>query len=105
MLTQLKKTPTFINDEITGIKVQYLKIILANLKENNELFVYSNDIEIAYNKKMISDDGDIQIELEIPKDCKEIRVCCLSGKCLIDVYRLKISYAFKIRSLFKKIFL
>ena len=47
-----KKTPTFINDEITGIKVQYLKIILANLKENNELFVYSNDIEIAYNKKM-----------------------------------------------------
>ena len=61
-----KKTPTFINDEITGIKVQYLKIILANLKENNELFVYSNDIEIAYNKKMISDDGDIQIELEIP---------------------------------------
>lgn len=99
-----KKTPTFINDEITGIKVQYLKIILANLKENNELFVYSNDIEIAYNKKMISDDGDIQIELEIPKDCKEIRVCCLSGKCLIDVYRLKISYAFKIRSLFKKIF-
>ena len=36
-----KKTPTFINDEITGIKVQYLKIILANLKENNELFVYS----------------------------------------------------------------
>ena len=43
--------------------------------------------------------GSIQIELEIPKELlKKIRVCCLSGKCLIDVYRLKnLLYAFKIK--------
>ncbi|MFR8584600.1 MAG: hypothetical protein ACLVDI_17765 [Thomasclavelia ramosa] len=54
---------------------------------------------------MISDDGDIQIELEIPKDCKEIRVCCLSGKCLIDVYRLKFLMLLKLEVYLKRFFL
>lgn len=94
---------SFIKEEITGIKVQYLKIVLSGTLETDEFFVYSNDEEIDFNKKLISDDGDCQIELAIPQDSKNIVVKYKRNNEINDIYKLKITLFFKIKKFFRKL--
>lgn len=95
---------TFIKDEITGVKVQYLKVILLGAKNDDEFIVYSNDSKIGHNEKLLSDDGEIQLEVAIPKNSKKVSIMCKRNNKWIEVYKLKITLIFKGEVLAKRFF-
>lgn len=96
------KKITFIKEEITGIKVQYLKVIFSNSLEHDVFNVYSNGEEVDFNKKLISDDGEIQIEVAVPMECKQLYITCNRGGSIERVYTLDVSFAFKFKILLLK---
>ena len=70
--TSTDKPITFVKEEITGIKIQYLKVIFTNVKDNDKFIVTTDVGKIEFNEKRISDEGDMQIEIAIPKNSSQI---------------------------------
>lgn len=58
--------------------------------------MYVNSEEIDFNKKIISDDGEIQIEVAIPKD-KQLYITCNNDESIERIYTLDISLVFKFK--------
>lgn len=97
------KPITFVKEEITGIKVQYLKVIFTNVKDNDKFIVTTNVGKIEFNEKRISDEGDIQIELAIPKNSRQIVIKYEREETISEIYKLDISIQFKFKILLRKI--
>ena len=95
--TKSDRKIVYVKDEITGIKVQYLKVVFSNSLEDDVFRVYVNSEEIDFNKKIISDDGEIQIEVAIPKDCKQLYITCNNDESIERIYTLDISLVFKFK--------
>ena len=95
--TESDRKIVYVKDEITGIKVQYLKVVFSNSLEDDVFRVYVNSEEIDFNKKIISDDGEIQIEVAIPKDCKQLYITCNNDESIERIYTLDISLVFKFK--------
>lgn len=98
------KPITFAKEEITGIKVQYLKVIFTNVKDNDKFIVATDVGKIEFNEKRISDEGDIQIELAIPKNSRQIIIKYEREGTISEAYKLEISVQFKFKILLRKIF-
>lgn len=98
------KPITFVKEEITGIKVQYLKVIFTNVKDNDKFIVTTDIGKIEFNEKIISDEGDMQIEFAIPKNSRQIIIKYEREEKISEIYKLDISVRFKFKILLRKIF-
>jgi Glycosyltransferases, probably involved in cell wall biogenesis len=88
--------------EFIGIKELYASIFIKGSQKLDSFIVVADEVKIDHTKRILSDVGDLKIEIRVPEQAKNIQIICRRNGQNYNIVNISISPWKKAKQIIKK---